>query len=309
VKRFKNILVVINDDNPQESLSLARGLTLAKKNKARLTLMDVIPAPEQAISEYEGIIKPEELTAMLVERREETLMETVKQLDAKIDIDIKVKIGQNFIEIVRQVVFGKHDILIKAANEHPESFDSSDFHLMRKCPQPVWLLRGSHQKKLKKILATIDLQLETHEEGKALNHEIMELASSLAKWENSELHILSCWSLPGESHLRNGAFMRVSEEELNQMIQEEERANRQLQDALVARYDISKAQSHLVKARPEIEIPRFSKDENIDVMVMGTVARSGIPGLLIGNTSETILSSISCSVLTLKPGGFESIIK
>jgi len=266
VKRFKNILVVINDDNPQESLSLARGLTLAKKNKARLTLMDVIPAPEQAISEYEGIIKPEELTAMLVERREETLMETVKQLDAKIDIDIKVKI-------------------------------------------PVWLLRGSHQKKLKKILATIDLQLETHEEGKALNHEIMELASSLAKWENSELHILSCWSLPGESHLRNGAFMRVSEEELNQMIQEEERANQQLQEDLVARYDISKAQSHLVKARPEIEIPRFSKDENIDVMVMGTVARSGIPGLLIGNTSETILSSISCSVLTLKPGGFESIIK
>jgi nucleotide-binding universal stress UspA family protein len=39
---------------------------------------------------------------------------------------------------------------------------------------------------------------------------------------------------------------------------------------------------------------------------MGTVARIGIPGLLIGNTAETILDQLDCSVLAVKPPGFVS---
>jgi len=37
---------------------------------------------------------------------------------------------------------------------------------------------------------------------------------------------------------------------------------------------------------------------------MGTVARTGIPGLIIGNTAESILSDIDCSLLAVKPEGF-----
>jgi nucleotide-binding universal stress UspA family protein len=37
---------------------------------------------------------------------------------------------------------------------------------------------------------------------------------------------------------------------------------------------------------------------------MGTVARIGIPGFIMGNTAETILNHIDCSVLAVKPPGF-----
>ena len=37
---------------------------------------------------------------------------------------------------------------------------------------------------------------------------------------------------------------------------------------------------------------------------MGTVGRTGIPGLLIGNTAETILQQVDCSVLAIEPPGF-----
>jgi nucleotide-binding universal stress UspA family protein len=37
---------------------------------------------------------------------------------------------------------------------------------------------------------------------------------------------------------------------------------------------------------------------------MGTVSRTGIRGLIIGNTAETILRSVRCSVLAVKPEGF-----
>ena len=39
---------------------------------------------------------------------------------------------------------------------------------------------------------------------------------------------------------------------------------------------------------------------------MGTVAGTGISGLLMGNTAEMILTQIDCSVLAVKPEGFVS---
>ena len=42
---------------------------------------------------------------------------------------------------------------------------------------------------------------------------------------------------------------------------------------------------------------------------MGTVGRTGIPGFFIGNTAEGILTQVNCSVLTVKPVGFESPVK
>jgi nucleotide-binding universal stress UspA family protein len=38
--------------------------------------------------------------------------------------------------------------------------------------------------------------------------------------------------------------------------------------------------------------------------MMGTAGRSGIRGLVIGNTAERMLDQLECSILTLKPPGF-----
>jgi nucleotide-binding universal stress UspA family protein len=39
---------------------------------------------------------------------------------------------------------------------------------------------------------------------------------------------------------------------------------------------------------------------------MGTVARTGIDGLFMGNTAESIIGQLDCSILTVKPPGFTS---
>jgi len=63
---------------------------------------------------------------------------------------------------------------------------------------------------------------------------------------------------------------------------------------------------HLVKGKPSEEIPLMVKKYNVDLIVMGTVARTGIPGFIIGNTAESILARVHCSVLAIKPDGFKS---
>ena len=53
-------------------------------------------------------------------------------------------------------------------------------------------------------------------------------------------------------------------------------------------------------------ITSFVESRNIDVVVMGTVARTGIAGLVMGNTAERVLRRLRGSVLAVKPPGFQS---
>ena len=53
--------------------------------------------------------------------------------------------------------------------------------------------------------------------------------------------------------------------------------------------------------------PRATHD--IDLVVMGTVARRGLAGLLMGNTAEHMIQELRCSVFALKPAGFRSPIE
>jgi len=46
------------------------------------------------------------------------------------------------------------------------------------------------------------------------------------------------------------------------------------------------------------------KEKQIDLIVMGTVGRTGIPGFIMGNTAETILNQINGSVFAIKLEGF-----
>ena len=61
---------------------------------------------------------------------------------------------------------------------------------------------------------------------------------------------------------------------------------------------------HLVEGEPGECISALVDKEDIDLLVMGTVCRTGIAGFLIGNTAEEVLSQVDCAVLTVKPEGF-----
>ena len=63
---------------------------------------------------------------------------------------------------------------------------------------------------------------------------------------------------------------------------------------------------HCQKGDPGQVVPVFVKNNKIDLIIMGTVARTGIQGFLIGNTAESILEKVNCSVMAVKPDKFIS---
>ena len=56
----------------------------------------------------------------------------------------------------------------------------------------------------------------------------------------------------------------------------------------------------------ERAIVNVAEAEDIDIIVMGSVTRTGIAGLLMGNTAETVLGAVRRSVFAIKPTGFQT---
>ena len=57
---------------------------------------------------------------------------------------------------------------------------------------------------------------------------------------------------------------------------------------------------HLVTGDPASALPRFAKDNNVDMIVMGTHGRTGLTRLLMGSVAEAIVRRSSCPVVTYK---------
>jgi nucleotide-binding universal stress UspA family protein len=311
VKRFKNILIKVNKQTkPELDLAVLRGIELARRTGAKIILFDVVEPLESIVRSYIDIVSPEELTELIVEQRLEQLVELAQKLQSKdVKISARVSIGKNFLEIIKVVITSNSDLLIKVANDSEHSFDSNDFHLMRKCAAPVWIIKPKLSNSVNKIIAAVDLSMEKYAEGRAQNRMIMDIASSLSQLENAKFTVFSCWHLYGEQALRHGAFTRVSVDKVNELLKMEESEYKASLEVLVSEYVSSDIEKCLKKGSPKSLIPEYVNSNEIDIVVMGTIGRSGIPGFLIGNTSEIVLQRINSSVITLKPADFLSPVR
>ena len=316
MKRFNNILFAVESSVPQET-AVARAVSLAKNNQANLTVLDVVPGiVDRSVAALGGTVSAD-LAAIRQAERQQELEALVAPHRGELEIQVGVLVGRKFIELISAVQRNGHDLLIKPA-ENPEwlerLFGSNDMHLLRKCPCPVWLAHPDDKPNYQRILAAIDYEPEgaTEAQEQALNTTILELAGSLALSDFASLHIVHAWNAPEAALVRRWAqdpdvaekkyvdYVRSRHAEGMEQIKQQLRT--QLgEDA----YKYLTPKLHLPMGFASAVIPAM----DADLVVMGTVARTGIPGLLIGNTAEAVLDQLQCSVLAVKPPGFESPVK
>lgn len=317
MKRFSNILVVV-DEGPDYSAALKRGATLARKNQARLTACAIVDTVPSEVRIGAIRITPRQVLDVATAKKREWLEETVNSVATDgVSIDKKVLVGKPFIEIIRQVLRDDHDLIIKCADADSGLreilFSSTDKHLMRKCPCPVWIIKPTERQKYLRILAAVDQ--DPQEPAKdTLNRQILEISTSMALAEYSEAHIVHAWEVFSESLLKSHKW-DFSEAEFKAMLEEEATGRRRWLKNLVKNYgtstdtnnaDVLDLHLHVVKGPAQFVVSELARELAVDLVVMGTVARTGIDGFFMGNTAESILGQLDCSVLTVKPPGFTS---
>lgn len=306
MRRFKNILLVA--DRPgKESPILERALELARANHAQLTVMDVLEPMVWSTDNQARF--GADLTTILRDRRLEELEELIAahtRDDAL--IRAKVAVGTPFLEVIRAVLINRFDLVMKNA-EAPRGllqrpFGPNDQHLIRKCPCPVWIDRSDRARPYRRILAAVDPVEDADIE---LDRTIMDLATSFITWEGSQVHVAHAWWLPGEAQLQGGR-VRIPELRLEELLAAREQEHAKALGDLLCDYDLAldSPNVHFRKDAPAPLIAELAAELPADLIVLGTVGRTGIPGFFIGNTAESVMQITDVPVLTVKPRGFRS---
>lgn len=313
-----NRILFVVEPNLEPTWALQRARAFALTAQASLTLLMVTERVPAA-----GELTQDQVDEAIRRQCLDALEQHLADHEGRPEITLKVAFGRPHIEIIREVMRGGHELVIKAAEGrsslHERLLGSRDMHLLRKCPCPVWLLKAEGGEHYRCILATVDFTPGANdEESDELNRRILDWASTLALAELAELHLVHAWEAPAAGLLRQwGAGVwtldgstdeyRYLEDMRNQhRLGLESLANALSERLGTAGFAYLAPQSHLPRGAAVDVIPALASELAADLIVMGTVGRGGIPGLLIGNTAETILNRCDCAVLTLKPPSFVS---
>ncbi len=307
MERFNNILLVVNSriKNPA---SLSCAFSLAKNNNTGLNIIDVV----KEVSSYYPILpesaKNINLHEILVEEKAENIQNLLRPFQKEgVKTSIKILTGTPFLEIIREVIRKDHDLVIVTPEGSSELKDmligTTTMNLMRKCPCPVWAIKPSSDVPFPRILAAVNPDRDDAEKI-SLNKKIIEMSLSLAEMHQSELHVAHVWDF----YIRSAMIPKHTNDEITEEVRTMHKSSF---EEFLGKYapNLPEDQVHLIQGEAGIQIPRLAKEKDVDLIVMGTVSRTGIPGLFIGNTAEKILYRVDCSVLAVKPDGFSSPVK
>jgi universal stress protein E len=311
MERFKNILLAL-DPGTTELTPLVQAVKLARENAARLRVLIVIehpPLDEMPLGTRTllGLLDRDQVRDMVEQRQRLRLQNQLSSL-ALADLDVRIGVESSatpFLTIIQSVLRQGHDLLIKEApsvtGDRAVLLDPTDRHLLRKCPCPVWMIRPERHTAYQRILAAVDASGDG-EINSELNRRILELASLQSARSAAELHVVHAYGPLSTALIRSGADTKTSTQGVV-------RLHRERLDALMADFAVSERHLHMEEGRAGDVIPAVARRERIDLIVMGTLGRVGIPGLLIGNTAERTLDHVDCDVLAIKPRGFETPVQ
>jgi universal stress protein E len=188
------------------------------------------------------------------------------------------------------------DLLIKEIQQESvfkrTFFTPLDWHLLRHCPIPVYLVGGTHHTLPRKIVAAVDASAGQPENSE-LNERIIRQACSLAIQCDADLHLLYAYDISQDYLEELGDGLKLSA--LNKGLR---KALEKSFVELSGRYGVPANRRHFILGQPVSALCEFADKHQVDVIVMGRVQYQGMEKLL-GSTTEHILYQVPCSVLAV----------
>lgn len=315
----RRILAVMDDSEAQTALKCAAAL--AERYDATLEVFGCVEPPDdlRVIARLSAQDPDRLLEKMCAEKKSRMAAQLATHMPHH-QIVPQIAVGKAFIEIIRHVIDTGCDFVVKQAEPlsgiHRLLFASTDQHLLRKCPCPVWMLPAGASPQAKRVIAAVDVDLADAPEPDtlmSLNRRVIQTACVIAATHGAQVTVLHAWDAVGEGLVwafSSDTAPRVTADRyVTEILHDRQQAMHRLLQAVEP--DLS-GTSHaalepsLIRGTPEAVIEEQSRERAADVIVMGTVARTGLSGVFIGNTAENIINTLKCPVLAVKPNGFIS---
>ena len=303
MNHFHNILVGIDLGANVESLSgslsppnmeaVERAMTLAERTQAKLAFVSVLDAGDTT----RRLIHDAKVnTSNVFDEAHALLSQFVERAAQRgITAEARVVMGKGWLKLIQEVLRHQHDLVVVGTRHESRVdrvlFGSTAMKLLRKCPCPVWVTKPSHGLPMSSVLVAHDLD--------AVGRHALDLGIGLAKAFDLQLHVIhAIEQLPVGDPTGFGMTPpdaeAMHEEAHERIVVELAGADLQREPAI-----------RVMSGFPEPAIAHMIEEKSIDLLIMGTLGRAGIRGVITGNTAERLLPRLQCSMLAIKPDGFE----
>jgi nucleotide-binding universal stress UspA family protein len=307
MQRISNILVG-TDFSESSNAALVESQRIARSVGGKLCVIHVIDEELTEILRQKLNMPEAELIQLASDRLDEHLREV---LDEPAEITTEVLIGCPFVEIVRAANSHATDLLVLGSG----GSETDGVHAgvlarrcVRKAPTKVLLVRQNQRKPFARIVACVDFSENSIE--------AIGLAAQVAEQDGAGLHLLHvCRPVVPSVHGDRGAFAGTKffdislppYPEMNYAQKQKEKLEELAIELLKKDYPKLEVESHVFTDghRPSHGIVEFLKDSKAELVVLGTRGRTGVRSLLMGTTAERIVDHSPCSVLAIKPKGFD----
>lgn len=303
---YRRILVAVDFSEYTEA-TIKHAVWVARKSSASITLVNALPNLRHLVesASYSGRADflYGEGTHFLreVEREsEEKLRKLVVDMDTdNLQVNFQTVVGPPYAEVSRLVMGDGYDLVIAGTRGLSAwkqfLLGSTSRLLIRNCPSSVWVVRAEHAEPPKVVLAATDFS----DVSRRAALEGLKIAQQAAA-EFHLVHVIDSTELPEATLLKNSWANSL------RMKVEEEAASRLSEFIESLDTDSDKVQTHLVNGAPWYDISRIANEVHAGLVAIGTVGRSGLSGVFLGNTAERVLNSCNCGILTVKPEDFVS---
>ena len=299
----KRILAVVDAERDNQP-ALSRAYELASKTGASVTAMMVV---YDLSYDMTTMLSPDEREAMrdAVTKEHAKWLATHLQEQGFTETDIVVEWNNRSYEsIIYYTLNNQIDLVVKATKKHDDLasviFTPTDWHLMRKCPRPVLLVKEHGWPEGGEIIAAVNVGSEDDEHA-ALNDKLTVIANDYASLLKGSVNLVN-------SYPSTPLNIAIEVPEFDPDTYHDAVKNHHLKEmrSHALKYGIPENKCVVREGLPEKVIPQVAKTLDAELVVIGTVGRVGISAALIGNTAEHVIDELNCDVLAIKPDGFVS---
>jgi len=298
-------IVVGTDFTPCSAVALGQAIRMAAWSKARVHVVHVIDTTvvielEAALSEFQQGIRDG-----LTKDAEKAWADFAKDIPGASGLPIEVSINNRIVGILRRAREDKADLIVMGAFGHrtPDvGMGTVATACVRKSMTDVLLVRDTRPEMgnapFKTIVAAVDFS--------PTSLRAVERAALFAAKDGAELHLLHVFAAPWHQlHYRAPTPLTLTHEQKQYRDGLERRLAEFCRPALepygtlrtkTAVYDFNGHRSGIVE---------YAGKAGADLIVLGTRGRTNLRDLLLGSTAEKALAESKCSLLAVKPEGFE----
>lgn len=307
---FKSLLIAVDQDSDIEVIKQLVP-KLANQPDVKFHVLAVAPEfPIPAFQSTQASKTARDMAAHVVSELKEKLQSLVSVLPS--NTSTSMVSGRLIEQVTQAVMLYQADLVMKSATIEDSGrpfIGSVDKRLVRKCPAPVWIVRPDIGDKLDRVAVAIDRPdiYADSDERRDLALSLIDHAISLATFlDIKTISVVHAWDAVGADLLKSPRYGISPIEASNYVNECEEDSRTWLIDFIkTAQRQLdckdTTLSPEMVFGRPRVVLVDKVHELEADILVMGTIARSGALGLLIGNTAEDVLDRLECSVLALKP--------